>query len=167
MQKKTYWLQVSDIKLNPPYLILYLATTQISIKFLSTYWINNKACSIIFDTKSAWKEFIVRLFNLYNTRFTLFFYKLRLKGLGFRIHRLGGGLFRFFFNQTNYFYFSSPIHVLTMSKKRVLFFVSDRWDMLRTMIVHLLLLKKLTMYRTRGLLYPSQIRILKPGKKRF
>jgi hypothetical protein len=107
---------------------------------------------------------IHKLFKI-STR--VYFCKLRLKGLGFRALKITKGLYRFFFNQTNFFYFFAPSSILIIFKKRVLFFFGINFNILRITIAHLLLLKQLTMYRTRGLIYTRQIRILKPGKKRF
>lgn len=52
-------------------------------------------------------------------------------------------------------------------KKRKLFYLSYNFCMLRILIISLVLLKKLIVYRIRGLLLPKKILFVKPGKKRF
>lgn len=99
--------------------------------------------------------------------FSLYYYKLRLKGLGFRIRQFGSSLFRFFFTSVNYFYLHIPFEVCLKHKGRVLYFISTSCMILHEVIVHILLLKKITVYRIRGFVYPRQIILIKPGKKRF
>jgi len=52
-------------------------------------------------------------------------------------------------------------------KKRKLLFLSYRLSIVKTVVLSLILLKKLIVYRLRGSLPPKQILLMKPGKKRF
>jgi hypothetical protein len=151
--------------ISPPYFII----GNKMVKLYSRYWIkqNENKVSFLFIDKKPFKIFIKNLLYFYNLFYSLYFYRLKMKGLGFRIVKIALNFYRFFFNQTNYFYFYIPKNIIMLYKKRNLLFVGLNWDILKIVIIHVLLLKKLTIYRTRGLIYPRQIRILKPGKKRF
>ena len=109
-----------------------------------------------------------RCFGLvYTTLYNFYFFKLQMKGLGFRIRRISKRLYKFFFICVNFFYLYIPKQSFLKIKGRKLFFTSSNLCQLRLLIVHLLLLKQLSVYRTRGFVYPRQIFIMKPGKKRF
>jgi len=152
--------------ISPPYFIMGNKV----VKLYSRYWLKreeNKVWSFLFIDKKPFKILIKNLLYFYNIFYALYFYRLKMKGLGFRIIKIALNFYRFFFNQTNYFYFYIPENILMLYKQRSLLFVGLSWDILKIVIVHVLLLKKLTIYRTRGLIYPRQVRILKPGKKRF
>jgi len=131
------------------------------------YKSNVNAISFLFTDKNLFMLFYNKFFLFYNKFFFLYFIRLRLKGLGFRIRQFSKSVYRFFFTLTNYYYFFVPKNVILKVKSRKLFFISLDLYVLRTLIVHLLLLKKLTVYRIRGLLFPRQLIVLKPGKKRF
>lgn len=159
------------LSLNKPYLFILTKTSIIRIKIASTFWIKQfpiKTWSILFLNKFSVKQFLVTIFTRYDIFNPLiYYYKLRLKGLGFRIIKHATGLYRFFFNKINYIYFNVPTNIIMHYKQRVLFFLSIHWDILKMVIKHVLALKKLSIYNSRGLWYSYQLRIKKPGKKRF
>jgi hypothetical protein len=172
IKKKTYKICTQmNLSFNKPYLFLITKTSIIRIKIASNFWIkqvSNKQWSILFLNKSLVKQFLIQMFTRYDIfNPSIYFYKLRLKGLGFRIIKQATGLYRFFFNRINYIYFYVPKNIIMFYKQRVLLFLSIHWDILRMVIVHVLALKKLSIYNMRGLWYPYQLRIKKPGKKRF
>lgn len=116
------------------------------------------------------KNFISFIRNLcysFSRNISVYFYKLRIKGLGYRIKRINDDLYRFFFTSVNFFYLHVPFDVLLKSKGRKLLIISRDLQKFRLLLVDLLLLKKLSVYRIRGLVYPKQIILMKPGKKRF
>lgn len=142
-------LGVIIIKL-PSYFFFKVDSNQISFLFLRNFFIT----SFFTQFMSAYKQLF--LFN---------FIKLKIKGLGYRIKKICSSLFRFFFGSTNFFYFHVPLDVLVKVKKRRLILLSNNLVVLKTLLAHLLLLKKLSVYRVRGLVYPRQIITLKIGKK--
>ena len=101
----------------------------------------------------------------YKYLFFFNFVKLKIKGLGYRIKKISDNLLRFFFGSTNFFYLHIPLNVIAKVKKRRILLVSNNLVILKSLLAHLLLLKKLNVYRIRGLVYPRQIITLKIGKK--
>lgn len=110
---------------------------------------------------SFYKHFV------YNYKRLLFFnfFKLRIKGLGYRIKKIANNLLRFFFTSINFFYFHVPVTVLLKVKKKRIILLSNDLDILKKLIAQLLLLKKLSGYRIRGLIFPRQIILLRVGKR--
>lgn len=102
---------------------------------------------------------------LYKRLFHFSYVKLKIRGLGYRIKRLSNSLLCFFFGHTSLFYFHAPKNVIVKARKRKLLMLSNDLTVLKMTLAHLLLLKKLSAYRIRGLVYPKQIIVLKIGKK--
>jgi hypothetical protein len=48
-----------------------------------------------------------------------------------------------------------------------LFFISTRLEDLKLSMLYLLMLKKQIVYRLKGLFFPKQIFLIKPGKNKF
>lgn len=129
---------------------------------------NNKALiCFLFTNYNIFKGFITNIISIHKDVFNFYFFKLKLKGLGFRIRKVTDSLIKFFFTSTNFFYLHLPDNLIVKLKKRKIFFISSNLCSLKNIMVELLLLKKLIVYKTRGLVYPRQIFITKPGKKRF
>jgi len=129
-----------------------------------SYEINN-FISFIFLSKFYFSSFYRHFIYMYTDLFKLNFVRLRLKGLGYRIKKITNSLYRFFFNFTNFFYFHIPSNILIKSKRKRIILLSNDLSILKMVLAHLLLLKKFTIYRMRGLLYPRQIIFLRIGKK--
>jgi len=123
--------------------------------------------SFIFLSNYYMKSFVRHLESSCSRFFYLYYFRLRLKGLGFRVKRIYKFLYRFYFTVVNFFYFHIPFNVVFKYKARRLFFLSNSFFTLRTLIVHLLLLKRLVVYKLRGIFFPRIIILMKPGKKRF
>ena len=107
---------------------LFIITNTHVIKIpLINFWIKQireKEYSILFINKFLVKNFITLIFNNYVLFKRLYFYKLYLKGLGFRIVKHTDGLFRFFYNKINYIYFYVPLNIIMDYKERKLVFLS-------------------------------------------
>jgi len=58
-----------------------------------------------------------------------------------------------------------PKNIIIKTRKRKLLLLSNDLFALKIILAHLLLLKKLSIYRIRGLVYPKQVIMLKIGKK--
>jgi hypothetical protein len=122
--------------------------------------------SLLFVKRFLFLSFYKHLLFFYKSLFKFNFARLRLKGLGFRIKKITKNLFRFFFNLSNFFYFYVPQNLLFSVKRKRFLLISNNLDLLKKVLAHLLLLKKLSVYRTRGFVYPRQIIQLKIGKKK-
>lgn len=137
------------------------------IKLPSLFFILMKDYSISFLFLNRF--FFISVFKhfsyLYRRLFFFNYVKLKIRGLGYRIKKVCSSLFYFFFGHTNFFYFHVPQNVIVRSRKRKLILLSNNLFVLKLLLAHLLLLKKLSVYRIRGLLYPKQIVVLKIGKK--
>lgn len=127
--------------------------------------INNKQLSILFLNRFMFKSFLAHFLFKYKQLFFFNFVKLKIKGLGYRIRKIAPNLLRFFFGSTNYFYFHVPFNVIARLKKKRLILVSNNLIILKSLLAHMLLLKKLSVYRIRGLVHTRQIITLKIGKK--
>jgi len=60
-----------------------------------------------------------------------------------------------------------PSSILLKYKNRRLFFISTRLEDLKLSMLYLLMLKKQIVYRLKGLFFPKQIFLIKPGKNKF
>src|SRR5579884_3615094 len=130
-------------------------------------FIFEKHFSLIFINNYHFLSFI-KLFNVfYNRLFTYYFFKLKLRGRGYRMKKLSKKLYRFYFIRVNYIYLHVPNSVLVKLKKRRIFFISYNFCVLRVLITNLLLIKAITAYNRKGLLYPREMIYMKPGKKRI
>lgn len=76
-------------------------------------------------------------------------------------------LFKFYFNKPNFFYFHVPNNIIFKIKGKFLIFLGMDFFLLRQIVISFFLLKKQVPYRIRGIFYPRQIIVLKPGKKTF
>jgi len=117
----------------------------------------------LFSFNFFFKHFVNNLIKLSK----LFFFRIRIKGLGYRIKKISNNLYRFFFTSTNFFYFHIPFNVLIKYKMRRMLFISNDLVMLKVLIAHLLMLKKIIPYFLRGVFSPRKLIVLKPGKKAF
>ena len=121
--------------------------------------------SLLFLNRFFFLSFINHFLFFYKSLFKFNFARLRLKGLGFRIKKITSHLYRFFFNTSNFFYFYVPENLFCSVKKKKVLLISNDLNGLKKVLAHLLLLKKISAYRTRGFIYPRQIIQLKIGKK--
>ena len=130
-------------------------------------YISNNSFSLVFLTSFSliffFKHFVNNLIKLSK----LFFFRIRIKGLGYRIKKISNNLYRFFFTSTNFFYFHIPLNILIKYKMRKMLLISNDLVILKVLIAHLLMLKKIIPYFLRGVFSPRKLIILKPGKKAF
>lgn len=123
--------------------------------------------SFLFLNYFFFKNFINSFILLQRKFYNYFFFRMKIKGLGYRFIRLSKSLYRFFFISTNFFYLHLPKTVMVKLRKRRLLFLGSNLDTFRIFVLNLLLLKGFSAYRPRGITYPRRIVLLKPGKKRF
>lgn len=86
-------------------------TLGIHIIYLPSYYfyvLSNYKIVFLFLKYFFYQSFLKHLFIISNKLTVFYFFKLRIKGLGFRIRSISDVLYYFFFNYTNYFYFYPP-----------------------------------------------------------
>lgn len=128
---------------------------------------NSNSFKFLFIDKFRFNLFFKNLINKLIYLSKIFFFRIRIKGLGYRIRKISTNLFRFFFTSTNFFYFHVPSNVLVKYKMRKMILLTNDKPVLKTLIAHLLMLKKIIPYFLRGVFSPRNIIVLKPGKKSF
>jgi len=135
------------------------------IKLPSFYFFKLGLTSFLFSNRFFFISVFKHIVYLYKRLFFFNYVKLKIKGLGYRIRKLSKSLYCFFFGHTNLFYLHVPSTIIVKARKRRLLMLSNDISVLKKVLAHLLLLKKLSVYRIRGLIYPRQIIVLKIGKK--
>jgi hypothetical protein len=123
--------------------------------------------SFLFLNFNFFKSFINNFFTLYNNLYIIYSLKLKIRGLGFRIRKINDSLFYFFFNYTNLFYFHIPFNILIKIYKKRIILLSNDFQLLKTIFIKILFLKKLGPYRLLGFRFPKQIIFLKKRVKKF
>jgi len=130
-------------------------------------YVSNNLFSLLFINNYHFSSF-VKLFNTLHNRFISYFYfRLVLRGRGYRIKRLCKSLYRFYFIKVNYIYLHVPNAVLVKIKRKRLFFISSNLFILSYLIKEILLIKAVTAYRKRGFWYKRLLLLKKRGKKRI
>jgi hypothetical protein len=97
----------------------------------------------------------------------VYFIKLKLRGLGYRVRELYENCYYFFFNYTNFFYIFMPAKSLIKSYRKRILLVSSSWFLLKLITAHILLLKKLGIYNLRGIRFVKHIILLKKSGKKI
>jgi hypothetical protein len=78
--------------------------------------------NLLFSNKFFFKSFVRHLMVFNNYLTVVYFIKIKVRGLGYRIRKLSEFLYYFFFNYTNYFYLYLPRNIfLSVYKKRAIF----------------------------------------------
>lgn len=151
--------------------IIYVKGTYgvICLKLPSIYFfINDKNIKSLILLKKNWfNSFLTLFFLTYKRLFILYFIRLKIKGLGYRIRKLTKNFYYFFFNYTNMYYINIPKNIIVKWYKKRIILVSFDFHMLKLLMSTIIILKKLGPYRLRGLKYPRQIILIKKRKKSF
>lgn len=121
--------------------------------------------SLAFQKAFFFKNFLWQFF--FRLQQPYFFLRLKVRGLGYRIKSLTPIFFRFFIGTTNLYFFHAPSDMYVRVRRRRMLLVSRNVELLHLVFSHLLLLKKIIPYKLRGVFYPKQLILLKPGKKSF
>ena len=129
------------------------------------FFIKSNKLSFLFLDKysffSVWKHFI----SIYSSLHRLFFFRLKLKGLGYRIRKITRRLYRLFFAFKHFFYLHVPHDIFVKHKKRLIVLFSANKSKLNDIFSHMLLLKKMDFYeKTRAFIMPNKILYLKKRK---
>lgn len=129
------------------------------------YRLEANVFSFLFLSKFPFVSFLRHL-SYYNLRLSrLFFAKLRLRGLGFKVKRLAPSLFRFYFNMEMFTHFHVPSNVLLRSRKNRMLILSHDLSLLKSLIGHILLLRKAGGYNKRGLWFAKALLFLRKRRK--
>jgi len=120
---------------------------------------------LLFSNHFFYASFLAHLFVCIRKFSAMFFLKLKIRGLGYRIRRYAKALYRFYFTRTNYIYFNVPLNLIVRRRKKKLLLISPDYSLVRLVFAHLMLLHTVGPYNRRGFSYPRQIIFLKPKKK--
>jgi hypothetical protein len=74
---------------------------------------NEKQISLIFLKNFFFKSFIAHFFNNYLNLYYLYIVRLKIKGLGYQIHKIADNLYSFHYQVINYFYLFLPLNIIT------------------------------------------------------
>jgi hypothetical protein len=93
----------------PLYFFLYFFRNGVSFLFLNYFF---------------FKKFLNNFFLL-SRNFNFYSFRIKFRGLGFRLFYISKNLYKFFFISTNFFYIHMPSTVMLKRRKRRLFFLGN------------------------------------------
>jgi hypothetical protein len=137
--------------------------------FLPSYYFylqyNNKL-HFIFLKSFFFFSFLNHFFYFYNGLYSLLFFRLRLKGLGFRLKKVYKNIYRIFFGVNNYFYLYLPLNIIVRIRKRNILALSNNRVLLNDFYCQILFLRKFDYFLNSGGFLPkNKIVFLKEKKK--
>jgi hypothetical protein len=119
----------------------------------------------LFTNLSSYKKFTKNFFSFKKILFKIFYFRIALRGLGYRIKRITKRFYLFFFAVKHYFYFYIPLDVFIRLKGRRFYLLSFNKLKLNTIFTQLLYLKKMDFYeRTKAFFSKNKIFFLKKLK---
>ena len=145
-KKKTYLILNSYYYFFKKNNIIFFKNFLGCLKFYMGSYYFFKKNSFLFLKKEFFKTFINNFYYFYNKFFRFYFFKLRLRGLGYRIKKITKKLYRFFFAFNHYFYFHIAKDIFFKHRRRNLIIFSHNLEKLNNIFSHLLILKKLDFY---------------------
>lgn len=123
--------------------------------------------SFLFLNYFFFKSFFSHFLYLSRRLFFFSYARLKIKGIGHRVRKITKTFYKFFFFSTSYFYFYVPLGLIFKLKKKRMLLLSNDLDLLRRTLSHIILLKKITIYRKRGILVFRHILLRKEGKRKL
>jgi len=156
-----------DLAYNFIIIIVKFRFFMFKIPSIFYYKLDGSNCNFLFIEKKFYTGFLRHFFNFYSRCFIFYYFRLKLKGLGYRIFNVTKGLIKIYLNRSNFFYVHIPLCILLKNRTRRLFFISTSCEVLSVVIISILYLKEFVIYRQHGLYYPRQILLIKPGKNKF
>jgi hypothetical protein len=141
------------IKFNMPNFFFYKSVNDNYIKF-------------IFSDYHKYNMVFRQIKNEFISYSKVYFFKLKLRGLGYKITSfVNRRLIRFFFAYNHFFYLHVPNRVFFLRLKRKFVFFSNNLAMLNDLFVNLLRLKKMDFYeRANTFIVPNKILYIKKRK---
>jgi len=150
---------------NLIYLFNKLAYLKIFLPSIYFYSKNKLDINFIYLSKNIFISVLKQVLNYFNIAIKFFFFRIRLRGLGYKIKKYAPKLYRFFFAYNHYFYFHVPHNIFIKRRRRTLIFFSNNKIKLNDIFSHLLLLKKLDLYeRNNTFIVSRQIKFFKKRK---
>jgi len=131
------------------------------------YKIEEGKIKLLFIDLFSYLSFLKLISTFYNKLFSFYYFKLKLKGLGYRVRQLSKYLIKIYFNRTNYYYMHISKTIIFKYRTRRLFFFGNSYIHLYLSLLNFIYLKEHSIYRISGIMYPNKILLLKPGKNKF
>jgi hypothetical protein len=171
LNNKNYYYKVNNtsFKFEKKNDILYLFNKISFLKlFLPTIYFYKQSKSdihFIYLNKPIFTSILRHIINYFNVAIKFYFFRIRLRGLGYKIKKYATKLYRFFFAYNHYFYFHVPLDVFIKRRRRTLIFFCNNKIKLNDIFSHLLLLKKIDLYeRNNTFIVSRQIKFFKKRK---
>jgi len=124
----------------------------------------NDNLSFIFVKYFHFITFLKHIMSFVKKLNSIYMFKLRIKGLGYRIARVSKFLVQLFFSKNNIVYFHVPKSIMVKNKYKNLILIGTNINIMRRTLVSLLFLRQLIVYELKGIYYPKEILSMKPGK---
>ena len=120
----------------------------------------------IFNDYNKYNLFFRQLIRIFARSFRIFFFKLKLRGLGYKvISSVRRKIIRFFFAYNHFFYLHVPKNIFFKKIKRKFFFYSNDLPILNDVFAKLLKIKKMDFYeRANTFIVPRKILYIKKRK---
>lgn len=121
---------------------------------------------LIFDNYQKYNMVFRQLIDIIHNSGKIFLFKLKLRGLGYKIYSyLKRRLIKFFFAYNHFFYLHVPKNVFFKKLKRKFIFFSNNLALLNDIFVKILNLKKMDFYeRANTFIVPKKILYIKKRK---
>lgn len=144
-----------------------LGTMMIYLPLFFFFKIGPKNISFLFLEEKFFFSFFAHVKNVLRNLSVFSYVRFRIKGIGHRIRKVSNFLYKFFFFSASYFYFYLPHNIIFKLKKKRVLMLSNDLAALKKILAHILLLKKVSAYRKRGMIISKQISFRKEGKRQF
>src|SRR5437868_8762142 len=150
--------------------ILYLNNKFINKNFniINFFFLKNenKGIKLIFDNRNKYNLVFRQLVRIFSHSYRVFFFKLKLRGLGYTVvARVNRKIVKFFFAYNHFFYLHVPKNIFFKRIKRKFFFYSNNLPLLNDLFAKLLKIKKMDFYeRSNTFIVPRKILYMKKRK---
>lgn len=129
--------------------ILYFYNGAVKYKIrLPNFYLNKNLYFLFFD-KYKYKSFLNSFIDKYKKSYKFFFFKMKLKGLGYKIFPINRYLIKFFFGNKCYVYLHIPNEIFYSrfkKKRRTMFFFSINIDKLNNFLKYVINMRKIDFY---------------------
>jgi hypothetical protein len=150
--------------------VLYINTESGYKKFfLPNFFFYKKlknGIKFIFDNYYKYNMVLRQLKHIIFNSSRIYFFKLKLRGLGYKVYTyVGRRIVRFFFAFNHFFYLHIPNGIFFKKLKRKFFFFSNNLPILNDLFSNILKLKKIDFYeRANTFIVPKKILYIKKRK---
>jgi len=125
---------------------------------------NNKLF-LLFTSNFLYKTFLSVILNVLSKYNFIYYFRLRMEGLGYRLRKYRKDLYRFFFGLKHFFYLYIPIGLIFKSKRRKFIVLSNDLVKLNNFFSQMIFLKKMDFYeRNNTFLRTNKIMYIKKRK---